>query len=425
MKKNRWLMALSAVGIHLCIGSVYAWSVVTKPVMEAMGLSLSETTWAFSIAILFLGMSAGFLGHIVERMGPGRSGFISALFFGSGMVGTALAIYLKSPFLLYLFYGCIGGIGLGIGYITPVSTLVKWFPRHRGFATGLAIMGFGFSALLAGPFMAYLISAVGIVENFLFLGTVYAAVMMLSASYLRPPLPGEVPSYASNETENKIKAERAPVVSEHQYTRKEAMKSWKWSALWWIFFTNITCGIGLLALVSPMAQEIVHMTPKEAASLVGIIGVVNGGGRIIWSTISDWIGRGLTYIIFFAFEMIAFYQLSYITDDFGFKLLILAIISCYGGGFSCMPAYLSDIFGVKQLAAIHGSILTAWGIAGVAGPLLLAVMKEMTGGYEGTLYLFSGMLGIAFLISLGLHLANIKEKQNRYAAEQNVSSQEY
>lgn len=203
------------------------------------------------------------------------------------------------------------------------------------------------------------------------------------------------------------------------------MKSWKWSALWWIFFTNITCGIGLLALVSPMAQEIVHMTPKEAASLVGIIGVVNGGGRIIWSTISDWIGRGLTYIIFFAFEMIAFYQLSYITDDFGFKLLILAIISCYGGGFSCMPAYLSDIFGVKQLAAIHGSILTAWGIAGVAGPLLLAVMKEMIGGYEGTLYLFSGMLGIAFLISLGLHLANIKEKQNRYAAEQNVSSQEY
>ena len=167
------------------------------------------------------------------------------------------------------------------------------------------------------------------------------------------------------------------------------------------------------------------MTPKEAASLVGIIGVVNGGGRIIWSTISDWIGRGLTYIIFFAFEMIAFYQLSYITDDFGFKLLILAIISCYGGGFSCMPAYLSDIFGVKQLAAIHGSILTAWGIAGVAGPLLLAVMKEMIGGYEGTLYLFSGMLGIAFLISLGLHLANIKEKQNRYAAEQNVSSQEY
>ena len=161
MRRNRWLIALAAVGIHICIGSVYAWSVLTKPVMAAMGLTLSETTWAFSLAILFLGMSAGFLGGFVERIGPSRSGLVSALFFGTGLLGTALAVHMHSSALLYLFYGCIGGIGLGTGYITPVSTLVKWFPRHRGFATGLAIMGFGFAALIAGPVMRWLVDKIG------------------------------------------------------------------------------------------------------------------------------------------------------------------------------------------------------------------------------------------------------------------------
>ena len=197
MKRNRWLIALAAAGIHICIGSVYAWSVLTKPVMAEMGLSLSETTWAFSIAILFLGLSAGFLGGIVERLGPRKSGLVSACFFASAMVGTAFAVYVKSAVLLYLFYGCIGGIGLGTGYITPVSTLVKWFPLHRGFATGLAIMGFGFAALIAGPAMQYLTVTVGLAENFLILAAVYAAVMALSASYLRAPRPGEVVPWSS------------------------------------------------------------------------------------------------------------------------------------------------------------------------------------------------------------------------------------
>ena len=186
------------------------------------------------------------------------------------------------------------------------------------------------------------------------------------------------------------------------------MHTWKWYALWWIFFTNITCGIGLLAIVSPMAQEVIHMTAAEAASFVGIIGIVNGAGRIIWSTVSDRIGRGLTYILFFAFEIAAFYLLAQTGDVFLFEWLVLAIISCYGGGFSCMPAYLSDLFGVRQLAAIHGSILTAWGMAGIAGPLVLAMMKEMTGGYEATLYLFSAMMVLALVIASVLHLSNRK-----------------
>lgn len=401
-------MALAAVGIHLCIGSVYAWSVLTKPVMEDMGLSLSEVTWAFSIAILFLGMSAGFLGGLVERIGPRNSGWLSACFFGTGMLGTALAISWKSPFLLYLFYGCLGGIGLGTGYITPVSTLVKWFPRHRGFATGLAIMGFGFSALLAGPAMQYLTSTVGLVSTFFILGTVYFVIIVLSASYLRPPRKGEVATRFEEGLRKQTDTRKQRTAKESSLTRKEAMHTWKWYALWWIFFTNITCGIGLLAIVSPMAQEVIHMTAAEAASFVGIIGIVNGAGRIIWSTVSDRIGRGLTYILFFAFEIAAFYLLAQTGDVFLFEWLVLAIISCYGGGFSCMPAYLSDLFGVRQLAAIHGSILTAWGMAGIAGPLVLAVMKEMTGDYEATLYLFSAMMALALVIAAVLHLSNRK-----------------
>lgn len=417
MRRNRWLIALAAVGIHICIGSVYAWSVLTKPVMAAMGLTLSETTWAFSLAILFLGMSAGFLGGFVERIGPSRSGLVSALFFGTGLLGTALAVHMHSSALLYLFYGCIGGIGLGTGYITPVSTLVKWFPRHRGFATGLAIMGFGFAALIAGPVMRWLVDTYGLLENFVILGCVYAVVMIASASYLRPPKKGEIPVLIDEVLAQEAALGKKRTVLGPQMTRKEAMHTWKWYALWWVFFTNITCGIGLLAVASPMAQEVIGMTPAQAASLVGIIGIVNGGGRIVWSSISDWIGRGVTYMVFFLFEVFAFHQLSITREGFIFQALVLAIISCYGGGFSCMPAFLSDIFGVRQLASIHGSILTAWGIAGVAGPLILAFMKETTGSYSATLQLFAGMLAVAFVISAVLHWRNEVDKK-RYVMEE-------
>lgn len=415
-KKNRWCIALAAVGIHLCIGSVYAWSVLTKPVMAELGLSLSQTTWAFSIAILFLGLSAGFLGGLVERIGPAKSGLLSAVFFGTGMLGTALAVHLKSAVLLYVFYGFIGGIGLGTGYITPVSTLVKWFPRHRGFATGLAIMGFGFAALIAGPLMRWLVDTVGLMENFLILGCAYFAIIALSASYLRAPRRGEIPELLEDVIKNAKPTGKRRVIVGPQLTRGEAMHSWKWYALWWIFFTNITCGIGLLAVASPMSQEVIGLTPQQAASLVGIIGIVNGAGRIVWSTVSDWIGRGVTYMIFFALEVWAFWQLSVTTEGLVFQALVLAIISCYGGGFSCMPAYITDIFGFRHLAAIHGSILTAWGMAGIAGPVILAVLKETTGGYTATLLLFSGMLAVAFVIAAVLHFRNTIDRRSWAAA---------
>lgn len=388
--KNRWLIALSAIGIHICIGSVYAWSVLTKPIMQAMGFTLKETTWTFSIAILFLGLSAGFLGDYVEKYGPRKSGLTSTCFFGLGMFGTALALHLNNLPLLYLFYGVIGGIGLGTGYITPVSTLVKWFPNNRGFATGLAIMGFGFASLIAGPLMQILVAKYGLVQNFIILGCVYMVIMAASALYLEPPK-------ASNGGPSGINVKS--ILPDTQFTAKEARKTWQFYALWWIFFTNITCGIGLLAVASPMAQEVVKMTPMAAASMVGIIGLINGLGRIFWSTISDYLGRSTVYVVFFLIQIFAFYALAETSSAFIFQLIVFVIISCYGGGFSCMPAFLSDLFGTKELSAIHGKILTAWGMAGIAGPLLLSWIRETTNSYSITLYFFSACFVVSLIIA--------------------------
>lgn len=401
--KNRWLIALSAVGIHICIGSVYAWSVLTKPIMEQMGFSLQETTWTFSLAILFLGLSAGFMGTFVEKYGPRISGFTSTAFFGIGMFGTALALYMHSLPLLYICYGVIGGIGLGIGYITPVSTLVKYFPEKRGFATGLAIMGFGFASLIAGPVMQILTASFGLVENFLILGCVYAVIMSASSAYLAPPPQPVNILNAAKSTAAK------PAI--RQYTVGEAMKDWKFYALWWVFFTNITCGIGLLAVASPMAQEVVNMSPLAAASMVGVIGLINGFGRIAWSTVSDYLGRRNTYVLFFFIEIFAFYALANTTDAFFFQLLVLIIVSCYGGGFSCMPAYLSDLFGTKQLSAIHGRILTAWGMAGIAGPLLLSFIRETTQSYALCLYVFAGMFIVSLIIAIILKVKTTRKER--------------
>ena len=426
MKRNRWGIALAAVGIHICIGSVYSWSVLTKPIMETMGFTLKETTWTFSLAILFLGLSAGCLGNIVQKMGPKKSGLMAAAFFGCGMLGTALAFYLHSLPLLYVCYGIIGGIGLGTGYITPVSTLVKWFPDNRGFATGLAIMGFGFASMIAGPIMQILVQQIGLMYNFFILGIIYMVLMVASSFYLAPPKSGEIPQqdpalHKAEQTVQPVYAHAMP-----QFSLSQAMKQWQFYMIWWLFFINITCGIALLAVASPMAQEVVHMSPMAAASMVGLIGFVNGAGRIAWATVSDYIGRANTYLLFFAIEILAFFKLSTETNAFSFQLIVLLIITCYGGGFSCMPAYLSDLFGVKSLSAIHGRVLTAWGAAGVAGPLLLSWIKETTNSYTITLQFFaicfvSSLLMMAILkykTRHGIHSASVNTWDMQHAQSQ-------
>ncbi len=406
MKRNKWGIAAAAVGIHICIGSVYAWSVLTKPIMSEMGTGLQSVQWAFSLAIFFLGMSAAFFGSFVERYGPTVSGTVSAIFFSLGMLGTGMAVYLNNLWLMYIFYGVIGGIGLGIGYITPVSTLVKWFPKNRGFATGLAIMGFGFASLVAGPIMQFLYTTYGLVEMFFALGVSYVVIMLGSAFYLAAPEESQL--FLLMETKGRIRNEEPR--PEKMYSATEAVQTWKFYALWWMLFINITCGIGLLSVASPMAQEVVGMTAKEAATMVGIIGLLNGLGRLLWAAASDYIGRANTYTLFFLIQIAAFYMLAQITDSFTFQMLLFLIITCYGGGFATIPAFLADLFGTKALSNIHGKVLTAWAVAGIAGPLVISYLRETTSGYYETLYVFTGFFLTALVVSLVLKIRGAQRK---------------
>ena len=402
--RNRWFIALAAIGLHISIGSVYAWSVLTRPIMVDMGFTLSQTTWTFSLAILMLGLSAGFLGSFAEKIGPKKSGLLAMLFWVTGLFGTAYALSIHNLTLLYLFYGIIGGIGLGIGYITPVSTLVKYFPNRPGFATGLAIMGFGFASLIAGPLMQYLVAQVGLIDNFIILGVIYLVIMGASSLYLKAPQQ----KHPTRTTKDKS----TMYVHNHGMLANDAMKTWQFGALWWVFFINITCGIGLLSLASPMAQEAIGMTPAAAASLVGVIGIFNGGGRIAWSTISDYLGRAQTYILFFIIEIVAFYLLAQTNSALTFQILILLIITCYGGGFACMPAYLADLYGIRQLSTIHGRILTAWGFAGIVGPMLVSYFHEAGYGYTTALECFAALFVINTIIAIALKLYGKRKLHN-------------
>ena len=423
--KNRWLIAASAVGIHISIGSVYAWSVVSKPLMKQFNLSLTEVSIAFSIAIFFLGMSAAFFGHFVENKGPRKSGSLAAVFFGLGIVGSGLvvklapayndivftlghigshAINLKFIYLIYLTYGVLGGCGLGTGYITPVSTLIKWFPDKRGMATGMAIMGFGFAAFFGGPIMAMLIAKVGIANMFFILGSTYFVLMFSSAQYLSPPPAGWSPAGFHEKVQSgkkKIKADLAYL------SANQAVKTVRFYYLWLMLFINITCGIAILSVASPLAQEVTGMTPLAAATMVGFLGLFNGLGRIGWSSLSDHIGRPAVWTTFFIIEIAAYFLLPGISSQVMFQSILFLIMTCYGGAFASVPAYISDVFGTKQVSAIHGYILTAWATAGVVGPLLLSWVRDTTGSYTKTLYIFGCLFIVALTTSL-LLIADMK-----------------
>lgn len=395
--KNRWLIALSAVGIHLSIGSVYAWSNFTTPLMEEFNWSASQVQMTFSIAILFLGLSAAFMGHFVEKYGPRRAGLVAAVFFGIGTAGSGLAVLMGSLPLLYVFYGALGGIGLGVGYIAPVSTLVKWFPDRRGLATGLAIMGFGFAAAISSPIMDALIKSVGIANTFLILGISYFIIMTISSLYLEKPKEGWVPEGFKEKVNNgkaQVKKDLA------QLTANEAIKTKRFYYMWLMLFINVTCGIAILSAAKPLAVESIGLSTTEAAALVGVLGIFNGLGRIGWATVSDYIGRTNTYTTFFVLQLGMFFALPNVTSVIVFQVMLAVIYTCYGGGFASIPAYIGDLFGTKQLGAIHGYILTAWAAAGLAGPLFAAWIRDTTGSYANSLTFFAGLFAIALVISV-------------------------
>lgn len=411
--KNRWLIAASAVGIHISIGSVYAWSVYTKPLIEQFGWGLKETQFTFSLAIFFLGTSAAFLGHFLEKHGPRKSGLVSAIFFGLGIAGSGIAIHFESLPLLYLSYGVFGGIGLGIGYITPVSSLVKWFPDRRGLATGLAIMGFGFAALISSPLIVFLIGKVGIANTFFIMGSAYFLIIFASSRYLEAPPKGWIPEgmkVLAETGKKKIKEDLSNL------TANEAVKTKRFWYLWTMLFINITCGIAIISVASPMAQESTGLTAVAAATMVGIMGLFNGAGRIGWASFSDYIGRPNMYTIFFSLQIVAYFVLPGISNALLFQGVIFLILSCYGGGFSTIPAYIGDMFGTKQLGAIHGYILTAWAAAGMAGPLFAAWTRTAFDNYHATLYCFAGLLVVALIVSFLIRF-EIKKLRTKKSAE--------
>ncbi|MCC5805329.1 MAG: OFA family MFS transporter [Opitutales bacterium] len=391
---NRWKIAAAAVGVHISIGSIYAYSVFNRPLQDALGWDPTDTAWAFSIAILFLGLSASFLGPTVERIGPRRSALLSAALFTLGLVVSGVAVRLGWLPLFYLGYGVIAGTGIGVGYICPVSTLVKWFPDRRGLATGLAIMGFGFGSLIAGSLIQWLISHTGLALTFFILAGLYGAVMVFSARTLAPPPPGWMQDGTAAANGTRVRRDLADLDS------MEALRTARFYFLWVMLFINVTCGIAVISVASPMAQETAGLTAAAAAAMVGLMGLFNGIGRLGWASLSDILGRPNTYTAFFVIQIGAFLALPAVTHPVLFQALIFLILTCYGGGFASIPAYIGDLFGTRRLASIHGNILTAWAAAGLAGPLIAARVRETTGSYSGMLTVFVALLAIALVCAI-------------------------
>lgn len=397
MKKNRWLIALSAIAIHLSIGSVYSYSVLKNPISDQFGWSDKTVTVAFTIAIALLGTSAAFFGKSVEKWGPKKSAIIAAILFGSGQLITGISLATESLFLFYLGYGVVGGMGLGLGYIAPVSTLVKWFPDRRGLATGMAVMGFGAGSLIAAPVITKLFEAVGLSNTFFILAGVYFTLMFSGALYIvRPPENWTPISKAVKVIKKPVQVQQ----SLQQLTAKEAVRTNRFWLLWIMMFINISNGIMLISAASPLAESKVGMSAAAAATMVGVMGLFNGGGRIGWSAFSDFMGRSNVFLMFFSVQFVLMLTLPNVTNALLLQILIFVVISMYGGSFALLPAFVSDLFGTKELGAIHGLLLTSWSCAGVFGPLLVAFINDITGSYNAAFYIFSGLLAVAFIVSV-------------------------
>jgi MFS family permease len=392
---NRWLIPPAALAVHLSIGQAYAFSVFKTPLVEHFDTALTPIGVIFSIAIVMLGLSAAFGGTWVERNGPRKAMFVSALFWTSGFLVGALGIATDQLWLLYLGYGFLGGIGLGIGYISPVSTLMKWFPDRPGLATGLAIMGFGGGALVASPLSTKLLSGYGdLVPTFLTLGAIYF------------PAEGWKPAGWTPKPANANGMQTTANVS-----AANAIKTPQFWLLWTVLFTNVTAGIGILEQASPMIQDFfADVSVEEAAGFVGLLSLCNMAGRFVWSTTSDIIGRKNIYMLYLGLGALLYtgVVLAGTTSVGVFVVLTGAILSFYGGGFATVPAYLKDMFGVYQVGAIHGRLLTAWSAAGVAGPLIVNAVADWqtSRGVEGadlyrvSLSIMVGVLVVGFIANM-------------------------
>ncbi|WP_261546999.1 L-lactate MFS transporter [Burkholderia multivorans] len=419
---SRWMVPPAALAVHLCIGQAYAFSVFNGPLTKVIGItesapddwSLTTLGWIFSLAIFFLGLSAAFAGKWLERVGPRRTMFTAACCFGGGFLISALGVKLHQIMLLYLGYGVVGGIGLGLGYVSPVSTLIRWFPDRRGMATGMAIMGFGGGAMIAAPMSVALMNhfktatSVGVAETFVVLGIAYFISMSIGALAIRVPAAGWKPAGWTPPAVTKHKM----ITSNHVHI-DEALKTPQFYLIWLVLFLNVTAGIGIIGQASVMIQESFKgaVSAAAAAGFVGLLSLFNMGGRFVWASASDWVGRKNTYFIFFAFGAVLYFCAPLFASAGQIALFVLAfclILSMYGGGFSTVPAYLADMFGTAYVGGIHGRLLTAWAAAGIAGPVLVNYIRayEVAHGvvkadaYTMTVHIMASLLVIGFICNL-------------------------
>jgi MFS family permease len=416
---SRWMVPPAAIAVHMCIGQIYAFSVFKKPLSMALGVTAPAAgDWtevdvgiAYSIGLALLGLSAAVFGKWVERSGPRKTMVASALLFCTGLVLSSLAVRWHQLWLFYLGYGVVGGVGLGLGYIAPVSTLVKWFPDRPGMATGMAIMGFGGGALIGGPLaeelMTHFASAqsVGAAEAFLCLAGIYGVFMCFGAWIVRVPAADWKP-----EGWQPKKGAGQPV----GVPADVAWKTHQFWLLWLVLCLNVTAGIGILGQASPMLQDMFGVSKEAGAGFVGLLSLFNLGGRFFWSSASDYLGRKATYAIYFLLGAALFCLLPAMQSRgalTAFVILTCLIISMYGGGFATIPAYLRDLFGAYQVGAIHGRLITAWSVAAVVGPQLLdrvADARKHSGipageAYNFTLYLMAALLVVGCACNLLVH----------------------
>jgi MFS family permease len=426
---NRYLVPPAALAVHLCIGQVYAFSTFNLPLTKLLGVTqsapgdwnLKELGWIFSIAIAILGISAAAFGRWVENVGPRKSMFTAALCFSGGFLVSALGIHWHQLWLLYLGYGVLGGCGLGIGYISPVSTLIKWFPDRPGMATGMAIMGFGGGALIAAPLsvilMAHFKTATsgGVLETFVTMGVIYFMFMMIGVYAVRVPAPDWKPAGWTPPTVPKS------LVTTGNVAVDVAWRTPQFWLLWVVLCMNVTAGIGVLGQASPMIQEIFagKVSPDAAAGFVGLLSLFNMAGRFFWASTSDYIGRRNTYMVFFLLGIILYSTVPTFGHLGSVGLFVTAfviILSMYGGGFATIPAYLRDIFGTMHVGAIHGRLLTAWSAAGVLGPVLINYIRAYqiehgvpkAQSYSITMYIMCGLLVVGLICNFAMRAVDAR-----------------
>ncbi len=408
---NRWFIPVAAVAIHICIGSVYAWSTFNRPIHAVFPNDpwwFSPPYTTFSTALILLGLSAAFGGPWVERRGPRVAAAVAAVLFGAGLIVGGAGLALKQSVLVFIGMGVIGGMGCGIGYIAPVSTLVKWFPDRRGMATGMAIMGFGGGAFLAGYLNVYFMDRIGVAKTIVALGAVYFVIMMLGALLIRRPPEGWQPEgWTPPVKQNRM-------ITTLQFSRNEALRTPQFYLLWGILFINVTAGIGILAQASPMMQDMFLKTALQAGAVVSLISLFNAGGRFFWASLSDYIGRRNTYLVFFVTQVILFLLIPGMAGKGEWALFesaLFVVFTMYGGGFSTVPAFLADMFGEQNVGAIHGAILTAWSAAAIAGPVIITELSDRAkaslapGGsrihiYDQPLEVLAVLLAVGFVLTL-------------------------